>query len=637
MLNSLIRSLLILLCPNNTNRQIFITNIYIYLLFISKNGNHTQINGSINLNTFYNYFSNEFFNEIKSKFNFDMYLISFDEFEILINSITDFNTLFNSTNTTLNINELIYDNLLTIKELKSFSKEFKSFFTRQTTINHINKIINDLDIKHNKSILNLFSGTGGLLNGIVDSNTNTSNLSLYDINHYMNIISHINILITKNIDLTDKIFKTDILHDNIFKVDETFDFIIADLPTDLKNIIHAECCSKIKKYRIRGTKAEPLFLQLIMSLLNKHGTAIIVVPDSLLFCDSNQHTETRKFLVNNFNLQHIFNIEDKKSILVFSSGKTNNVSLNNLDNNISINLDQIKNKNFSFFFNHFNTSNNLPISSNTSFKFKDVVNIVSDNFNTIYTDTDFLICHKTNNIIISKLNNDIKPDLVFVSKDSNIYNQSYLNHYLHILLKTNFNNIVRGKTKQFDIDLIYDLDIIIPPIHIQLLSIEFFESNLLIIDYNLKQIHKLELLKNNFIQHYINDLSKDKLINLCTISHESNAINTIMIHKNSNMAGTIEFTTNIYDNSTNNYYLIPDENKINKLNLFYLLKYNENLLKDLSKVSNTINLSRSKLENLDIHIFPTNNTTFVDKCSDIDSKIKQFEKFNSDLSLILYV
>ena len=47
------------------------------------------------------------------------------------------------------------------------------------------------------------------------------------------------------------------------------DVILANEPFGLKNITHAECCERIKELKIRGTKAEPLFLQLMMLLFQK--------------------------------------------------------------------------------------------------------------------------------------------------------------------------------------------------------------------------------------------------------------------------------------------------------------------------------------------------------------------------------
>lgn len=44
-----------------------------------------------------------------------------------------------------------------------------------------------------------------------------------------------------------------------------YDVILANMPFGLKGIKHAECCERVKDLKIRGTKSEPLFLQLMMA------------------------------------------------------------------------------------------------------------------------------------------------------------------------------------------------------------------------------------------------------------------------------------------------------------------------------------------------------------------------------------
>ena len=64
---------------------------------------------------------------------------------------------------------------------------------------------------------------------------------------------------------------------------EKVDVILANEPMGIKNIVHASCCERIKELKIRGTKAEPLFLQLFMQALNDGGRCAVIVPDGVLF------------------------------------------------------------------------------------------------------------------------------------------------------------------------------------------------------------------------------------------------------------------------------------------------------------------------------------------------------------------
>lgn len=84
-----------------------------------------------------------------------------------------------------------------------------------------------------------------------------------------------------------------------------FDIILANMPFGLKGITHAECCERVKKLKIRGTKSEPLFLQLMMVSLNLGGRCAVVVPDGMLVNISECHNETRKYLLDNFEVKRV--------------------------------------------------------------------------------------------------------------------------------------------------------------------------------------------------------------------------------------------------------------------------------------------------------------------------------------------
>jgi hypothetical protein len=126
---------------------------------------------------------------------------------------------------------------------------------------------------------------------------------------------------------------------------------------------------------------------------------------------------------------------------------------------------------------------------------------------------------------------------------------------------------------------------------------------------------------------------------MCTISHESSSINTIVINRNSNTAGTVNLTDKEKESSTNNYYLVPNTKKINNICLFYILKYYEVKLIENSKLTETINLPRNKLESLDIPLLNTEATLLIEKCIKLDEKIKKLSKMNESLESndILYL
>ena len=84
-----------------------------------------------------------------------------------------------------------------------------------------------------------------------------------------------------------------------------YDVIFANMPFGLKGIKHAECCERVKALKIRGTKSEPLFLQLMMVSLNHGGRCAVVVPDGMLVNSSDCHDGTRKYLLDHFELKRV--------------------------------------------------------------------------------------------------------------------------------------------------------------------------------------------------------------------------------------------------------------------------------------------------------------------------------------------
>jgi len=106
-----------------------------------------------------------------------------------------------------------------------------------------------------------------------------------------------------------------------------YDVILANMPFGLKGIKHAECCERVKNLKIRGTNSEPLFLQLMMVSLALGGRCAVVVPDGMLVNSFSCHNDTRKYLLDHFELkrvikmngQYFMNTGIKPSILFFEN------------------------------------------------------------------------------------------------------------------------------------------------------------------------------------------------------------------------------------------------------------------------------------------------------------------------------
>lgn len=289
---------------------------------------------------------------------------------------------------------LKYDIIGTIYELhlKSGStnamRDLGQYYTNRHVINYMIKLCNPkLDNDGNvETILDPTMGTGGFLTMAIkhyninydniDWTKNKNNIIGFDIAENVKDMALLNVLLETG-ELFDKTLVkantlTDDLKFNDGKILQKAKIILANEPMGLTNIIHANCCDRIKDLKIRGTKAEPLFLQLFMQALDEGGRCAVIVPDGILSNDSILHISTRKYLIENFNLKMVIILNDKfflntnikTSILFFTNEekKTEEVEFNNLDlkgdeinvtNIIKVKYDDIKLNNYSLFVNKY--------------------------------------------------------------------------------------------------------------------------------------------------------------------------------------------------------------------------------------------------------------------------------------------
>ena len=243
------------------------------------------------------------------------------------------------------------------KKLNNYQKQIDSVFKKINLYHGFYDINNNNmnnNINNNILFLNspLFFLENNLLNiykdnhiDIIDLNQN--NISL--LNMYNNFIGNNDL----NIQHNDYICKN--------CVNKLYDLIISYFPEGIKNIIHAECCDRIKNLKIRGTKSEPLILQLVMLSLQQNGETFVIVPNTLLFNDSKQHIKTRKYLLENFNVIHVVALNDCNNSLIYfkNNGITKYVNFKMLkDNQLkifkTIDINDIKLKDYNLFYEKYN-------------------------------------------------------------------------------------------------------------------------------------------------------------------------------------------------------------------------------------------------------------------------------------------
>jgi len=588
---------------NNIEQNIIIKNNMIYLNFIAKNS--TKIIDNETYNNFINLNSDIFDN------------ISFDTYKN-INKL--YLTTYNNKN-----------NHIDLLNYYLKSKKIIKYCHRPIIIEeqNIKLIFNELihyNINYNTDlILNLYSRVGSFMQYLIKNKTIT-NLIGFDTDYTFNCINNLNLEI---LSMNNKysIRTANILNDNLNI--KNAKLILCDIPEDIKNIIHAQCSNNIKQLKIRGTKSEPLLIQLITTLLAKDGIAVVIVADSFLYNDSTQHVETRKYLMTKFNIKKIINLPDmKKSIIFFTNtGPTTNIILTNLENNLELTIDNINIKTYSFYYYHYEilTIKNKIIDQKNNLNF--YINILP--ISTI--ENEALYISKYNQLTICKLSEIKSYDYVIVSKDETLLKQYFLNHFLKNILEKNINNLVKGKIRQYDINLILNLNLNIPSVQIQDMIINHIKNN-----NNLKKtyedmIENIIQLKKSYIKEIIDNNNKIQLKEICFIDQKSTEINTIQIHRNSNLVGNVNLTINHNDSSTNFYYITIINKDYNNKVLYHVLKYYEDQLAELSNLNTVNQLAKNKLEKISIPFVSDELNNKMLLCDKFDNEIKILE---TNLNLI---
>jgi len=323
--------------------------------------------------------------------------LHFSSFKFKIKSPINFVTIYKKL-TNINISALeeeidivggIYELHLKSGTNGSGMRDLGQYFTSRSVINYMIKLCNP-KLKKNgeiETILDPSMGTGGFLTMSIkhlnkkykDINWDINKDRIYgfDIDETVRNMSMLNALLESG-KIFDKTFvNNDTLH-NDYKINPTtviekVDIILANEPFGLKNIVYKNVCKRIKDLKIDGTKAEPLFLQLMMQSLNPKGRCAVIVPEGVLSNEAKLHKLTRKYLCEKLNLKKIILLEEglflntgvKVGILYFvNDGITEEVEFCNLklssdgleeEEIITVGIDEIKENDYSLFLNKYNS------------------------------------------------------------------------------------------------------------------------------------------------------------------------------------------------------------------------------------------------------------------------------------------
>jgi hypothetical protein len=433
---------------------------------------------------------------------------------------------------------------------------------------------------------------------------------------------------------------------NILQIDiqpNKYPIIFFDLHISYKNLIHAQCCNKIKQLKLRGTKSEPLFLQFIMQTLETNGRACIIIPDHFLFNDSNQHAITRQYLLTKFNLISIIQIDEnyyykknqKYSILHFENNKKNNstiefmkLNLNGeVENIIYVNLhDIIKNNYILYYKTYVSNINKLDTTyTGKMIILDDIFDFVNkpDNISKEYITINKVL--KQNSITIDKFTNNTNTYLI--EKHDNLFTSEFLNYYILSHLINSMNKLIRGITNIYDIEAIKQLNIPLISIDMQQIFMNYVNNNTTAINNYKGLINNYTNAKINIINLSIITFETEPILNACNfmqLNEFKQTTDALVIYKNGLKTGSVDIYNN---NNNNNMYYITVINNYRLMYIYYWLWYHKNHIFSLSNLKEQPLLTKYIFQTLNIHKLSLDKQNkLIDKCKAYDDLINKCNK-----------
>jgi hypothetical protein len=600
----------------------------------------------------------------------------FDDNPLMLIKLINFTINIDISN--INIKDLIDDCFITHinNENLSVIKEYVKFYNNKKLISWI---VSNTNIQQTDMILDINCKINSFYNEIRDrtlilKQKESLNNRLYGLQ-------------------SNDVYKSLLLLDNLIKHGDTFsnnissndalindisinglgmyDFIFLDMPHGIHNVIHASCCQKIKKLKLRGTKAEPLLLQLVMSSLNKNGKGILIVPDSLLFSNSLQPVETREYLLNNFCIKKIIQIDEslywgdkitrdlksqsstiKNSILIFENNeKTKSVEFSKIilketkiieTKIIDVGYELFESTGYSFYYKNYlemikkSTDKIQFMCLNELFDVDTKIQIIESNKKILalaknYKDESSIriIDVNTNNTIVETYSYFIKE------KQNNEIIANYPTSFLEFKINSDPEKYVKGKMSQFDINKIQDIKIPVISKEKQSAICTYINlSNEIINENN----NKIKLCYES-IMCIMETLPTDKMINLDKIANlyqsqeikQNDIPNIIGIIKNGQGAGTVYIPKEQISNNSH-YIVIKNPNEYLKKYIYEYLKYSEEKLKKTINLTLQPNLTKTFIMNFQIpEIDILNQDYLCSHCDIFNNSINSFINSNNEI------
>jgi hypothetical protein len=611
--------------------------------------------------------------KINSTFKSNVFDFEFDDNNEMLEKLVEFTVKLDDSK--INIKQLIDECFVTYMNNENLSivKEYVKNYNNKQLIKWISGYAN---IKQTDRILDANYKINSFYDEIKESNEQNNqkdSLKLYGLQSncfYKSLFLLNNLLKYKETYEGDFSENDPLFNDIAMNGSSMYDIIFLDMPHGIHNVIHASCCQKIKKLKLRGTKAEPLLLQLVMSSLNKNGKGILIVPDSLLFSDSIQPVETREYLLNHFNVKKIIQIDEslywgnkiirdlksqsstiKNSIIIFeNNGKTKSVEFSKISQKenqivetklVDIKSELFESNGYSLYYKNYL---DLLEKSNEKITFM----CVHELFDTI-TSLDNL--DEQNLVGIGK--NYKGPDsiaLVNTNADKNICEQYslffkekqldqvipyYCSYFLKYKLKLDSEKYTKGKMAQFDINKIKEIKIPIISKNKQTAVYSYLMVTNSIINENNKKIEYC----NDMIKSIMEILPTDKMIMLESIVnlYQSNEINptdannTIGIVKNGLGAGTVYLPEGQLSNNSH-YLVVKNANSFLRKYIYEYLKYSQDKIKANANLTPQPSLTKSFVLNFQISDIDIDSQEHLcSHCEVFNNTIERYNCSNTDI------
>jgi len=437
------------------------------------------------------------------------------------------------------------------------------------------------------------------------------------INGYLNYITNANVtgyqtqpLIQNILNPAKPLKQNDLIFEQRDRKDiQIYDRIFFNIPSDVHNITHASCAEYIKKLKIRGTSYEAVCLQMISLLLARKGIAFITISDTFLLRDTVQIVQTRKYLLDHYNIKEIIKIDDgfnpvkdtihssilileegsKTEEILFSTVKFNEAAEDNIvqTNSLLIPVDTIKQNNYVLAYHAYKNSKTKY--ENEDMKaFKDIFEIseMED------PDKAYIYIDKNNKTT------DVKAESKYIisAKNHPVY-LHYLKHYLH-------NNVVDYIDK-----------IVLPVIPENFANLMMKHINALSEHNDLKQklYQNGVMLKKNLLELYMGHSTQVSLSSKCDISDQQNQ-NAIGVMFNTANVGAVVYHP---DESLKSYWWLTmkSANTSSCKFVYYYIWYNFTHLHELAQMKAQNHLSQSNILNLKIPCVPLEiQQLIIQKC-----------------------